>query len=446
MIVMKFGGSSVQNREMIDQALTIAEKQLNRSPVLVASAMGKTTDKLVRIADTAKDGDWDGALRLLNELKDFHDAAVQECTTSSNRLRVSARIDSLFTECTSLIKGLSLLRECTQRSRDAVLSFGELFSTAIIHGRALERGMDAELLDSRDFIRTDDEFTHANPLYEETSSLVQEFVKPSPGKLLITQGFIARTRNGVTTTLGRGGSDFTATIIGAALGASEVQIWTDVNGIMTTDPRIMSKAKTIESISYEEAAELAYFGAKVIHPSTIQPAVEKGIPVLVLNTKDPDGPKTVIEKASGTRGLRAIAGKKSIILIHVTSSHMLNAYGFLSRIFAIFERHKTPVDLIATSEVSVSMTIDNDESLDRIVTELGSIGMVEVERGKSIICLVGNDLWKDSPFIARVFQTLNSTPVRMVSLGSSDINLSLVVPEEYLETAISKLHLEFFGV
>ncbi len=446
MIVLKFGGTSVQNREVIDQALTIAEKQLMRAPLLVASAMGKTTDKLVRIADTAKNGDWEGSKGLLSELKTFHEEALKDCTSGENRKRVEERVESLFAECESLIKGLALLRECSPRSRDAVLSFGELFSTTIIHGRALERGIRAEFLDSREFMRTDDEFTHANPLYEETNRLIKSLVRPETGRLLIAQGFIARTASGVTSTLGRGGSDFTATIIGAALGAEEVQIWTDVNGIMTTDPRIIPTAKTIERISYEEAAELAYFGAKVVHPSTIQPAVERAIPVLVLNTKDPDGPKTVIEKTSGARGLRAIAGKKAITLIHVTSSRMLNAYGFLSRIFAIFERNKTPVDLIATSEVSVSMTIDNDVALEKIVGELSVIGTVDVERKQSIVCLVGNELWKDSPFIARVFRAIDSTPVRMVSLGSSDINLSIVVQEGDLESAISRLHTAFFGV
>ncbi|HUZ17898.1 MAG TPA: lysine-sensitive aspartokinase 3, partial [Spirochaetia bacterium] len=214
--------------------------------------------------------------------------------------------------------------------------------------------------------------------------------------------------------------------------------------IMTSDPRVVPAARTIHSISYNEAAELAYFGAKVVHPSTIQPAVESGIPVHVKNTSDPNGAGTlIVERVDGT-GLRAIAGKKDITLIHISSTRMLNAYGFLSRIFTIFERHRTPVDLIATSEVSVSMSIDNAQALSEIVAELKEIGRVDVEGALAIICLVGQELWKDSGFLAKVFSALKETPIRMISLGSSDINLSLVVPVKMMDTTIQTLHDEFF--
>jgi aspartate kinase len=315
----------------------------------------------------------------------------------------------------------------------------------VLYHRAIERGIEAELLDSRELVKTDDGFTAALPIEDLTNRLITARVRPRAGSLPILQGFIGSTTGGATTTLGRGGSDYTATIVGAALRAEEVQIWTDVTGIMTSDPRIVKSARTIAEISYREAAELAYFGAKVIHPSTIQPAVNLGIPVLVKNTFRPGDSGTRIVSSIPRNGLKAIACKKGITLVSVGSSRMLLAYGFLRRIFEIFEKYETPVDLIATSEVSVSVTIDNAAAVNSIARDLAEIGTVGVETEKSIICLVGQDLWKDTVFLARVFSSLKDTPVRMISLGASDINLSLVVPVEATDASVTGLHQEFFG-
>jgi aspartate kinase len=444
MIVLKFGGTSVQNAEWINRAIDITDSQIKKSPVMVCSAMGKTTDRLVDIETCANNGDSSGAEKQLQQLKDAHFGTAQDFLTGETLVKASTRLHELFEEMSSLVKGLILLKECTPRSHDALLSFGELLSTTLIYYRALQRGIDAVFVDSRECITTDDHFTSAVPLLEETDKTIKNKITPQSGKLFIAQGFIARNKNGATTTLGRGGSDFSATLYGAALEAEEVQIWTDVNGIMTSDPRIVPGAYTIPRISYEEAAELAYFGAKVVHPSTIQPAVEKNIPVVVKNTRNVDGDFSTITVSAAEKGLRAIAGKKNITLINISSSRMLNAYGFLKRIFAIFDTYKTPVDLIATSEVSVSMTIDNPSAIDAIVRELEEIGIVTIEQNRSMICLVGKDFWKDSQFVARVFSSLAPTQVRMISLGSSDINLSLVVQEEQFESSIQKLHSEFF--
>jgi aspartate kinase len=274
--------------------------------------------------------------------------------------------------------------------------------------------------------------------------LIKQHVKPQRGKLIIIQGFIASTQDDITTTLGRGGSDYTATIIGAALDAEEVQIWSDVSGIMTSDPRMVKKALTIPQISYKEAAELAYFGARVIHPSTIQPAIDKKITVIIKNTGQPQDPGTSIVPDIPERGLKAIASKVDITLINVTSSRMLLAYGFLRSIFHIFDKYKTSVDLVSTSEVSVSMTIDNPVMLDMIKADLENIGIVSIEPSMSIICLVGQELWKDSHFITRVFRVLKSIPIRMISLGSSDTNLSLVVSSAHADDTVKRLHQEFF--
>lgn len=444
MIVMKFGGTSVANPQLMDKVLDIAVGELSRAPVLVSSAMSKVTDTLLSIKEKAVRGEIEEALKEVEALNTRHTAVAEAFLSGENLSQAVSSLEKMFEELSSLVRGLYLLRECSPRSSDAVVSFGELLSTALLAFRAKERGIESAFIDARDFIVTTEEFTSASPVYSKTNKAIAEKVKPRPNFLIITQGFIGRTEGGVTATLGRGGSDFSATIIGAALKAEEVQIWTDVDGIMTCDPRIIPEARTVKEISYEEAAELAYFGAKVVHPSTIQPAVELGIPVYVKNTNNPGGKDTVIKRINTKNGLLALAGKKNVILINISSSRMLNAYGFLSRIFSIFERHKTPVDLIATSEVSVSVTIDNPANLEGIVKDLTEIGSVSAEPEKAILCLVGRGLWRDPVFLARVFRSLGEIPVRMISLGSSDINLSLVLGDKMLDNALKSLHGEFF--
>jgi aspartate kinase len=445
MVVMKFGGTSVQNAQMMDKTLSVVESRLEKAPVLVASAMAKVTDQLQEIAKVVGTGDEAAAERVVAQIEERHLACAREFLTGGNLEKCTAELAKVFAELRSLATALSILKEWTKRSNDAILSFGERLSTVILVHRARERGMEAELFDSRDLVKTDDNFTQALPMEDLTNRLVVAALRPRPGRLAVLQGFIASTTTGITTTLGRGGSDYTATIIGAALKADEVEIWTDVNGIMTSDPRIVKGARTIPQISYREAAELAYFGAKVIHPSTIQPAINLGIPVWVKNTFQPEDQGTKIIPTIPANGLKAIACKKGITLISVSSSRMLLAFGFLRRIFEIFEKHQTAVDLVATSEVSVSMTIDNAASVGAIARDLAEIGTVGVEGEKSIICLVGQDLWKDTVFLSRVFRSLKSTPVRMISLGSSDINLSFVVPESDTEDSVRRLHGEFFG-
>ncbi len=444
MIVMKFGGTSVQSAQYMDKAIDIAVSQIDRAPVLISSAMSKITDTFVDITQCAERGEKDKAFSLYDQIVSRHESTAGEFLTGTTLEASLKHIRALFEEIKAFVTGLVMLKECSPRSSDALLSFGELLSTTLLYYRANQRGINAELLDSRDLVVTDNSFTYASPVIDQTYRNIKNHVQPVPGKLIIGQGFIARTGEGAVSTLGRGGSDYTATIFGAALKADEVQIWTDVDGIMTSDPRIVDRARTIDYISYAEAAELAYFGAKVVHPSTIQPATELGIPVLVKNTMNLDGKYTSIISTVEQSGLRAIAGKKGITLINITSSRMLNAYGFLQKIFSTFARFKTPVDLIATSEVSVSMTIDNTSALEEIVGSLQETGKVHVEHEKGIICLVGQDFWKDSLFVSRVFKALSGIPIRMISLGSSDINLSLVVPQKMLHNSIQKLHNEFF--
>lgn len=444
MIVLKFGGTSVRNAEWISRVLDIVQPELHRSPLLVSSAMAGVTDDLLAMAASAARGRGEDALQLLENMRTRHLSACSEllaCEESSTH----HTLEQLVSEVRYLIQGITLVRECTPRTQDAVVSFGERMATQLIAAAAEARGIEIRLIDSRQFIRTDEQFTSAACLAEPTCELIRGGVRPEPGTLIVAQGFIGATADGVTSTLGRGGSDFSATIFGAALGAEEVQIWTDVDGILTADPRIVADARQVAGLSYSEAAELAFFGAKVVHPFTIQPAVELGIPVTVRNTGNPGLAGTRIQAESEVHGVRALAAKKGITVITVHSSRMLNAYGFLSRIFSVFERFRISVDLIATSEVSVSMTVDNELNLGPAIAELERYGMVQVEGRQAILCLVGKNLWRDPVFVKRVFTALMDVPVRMISLGSSDVNLSLVLAESNVDTAMRTLHGEFFG-
>ena len=444
MKVLKFGGTSVRDSRWIDRALDISADQLDTRPVMVSSAMGDTTDRLQLIADRAKVGKVVEAHRGIEELKQRHLSVARELLSHERGLSCTEQLVSLFSELESIVTGLALLKECTARSNDLILSFGERLVTLIIHNRALERGIQSTLHDARELIKTDNHFSFASPLENITNRLIRKRILPSPGHLHITQGFIGSTIEGITTTLGRNRSDFSAIILGAALNADEVQIWTDVDGIMTTDPRIVPRARTIPSISYREAAELAYFGARVIHPTAVQPAVAQSIPIWVRGTGCPDGTGTRIVADLPAEGPKAVASKESVTVINVTSGRMLMAYGFLRGIFEIFERYRTSVDLIATSEVSVSVTIDNIDHLTDIERDLKALGTVKTETSQSIICLVGQDLWKNSSIITRVFSTLQPIPIRMISLGSSDTNLSIVVPNDSTRAALESLHREFF--
>jgi aspartate kinase len=444
MIVLKFGGTSVRGPDMIDRALDICMSRIDRAPVLVSSAMAQVTDSLVKITTGAAEGDAKGAAKLCAEIIERHLDTAGAFLSGKILEDVSCKIGEMEKALLSLVKGLALLRECSPRSRDAVLAFGELLSTTLIAARARERGCAADFADSRLFMRTDDNFSAAAPDMKMIAKLAKRKLKPAPGKIVVCQGFIGSTAEGVTTTLGRGGSDLSATIIGAVLDAEAVEIWTDVNGILTTDPRLIPNAATIPRMSYAGAAELAYFGAKVMHPASIQPAVEKGIPVWVKNTGAPENPGTELVPVSQNKGPRAIAFKKNITLINVVSSRMLNAYGFLSRIFAVFEKHRIPVDLIATSEVSVSMTVEGQTPLKELVKDLQEFSSVEVSKNQAIVCLVGKEIWEEKRFFIRVFSALDGIPLRMISLGASKINLSLALPAEYCDEAVKLLHREFF--
>jgi aspartate kinase len=442
MIVMKFGGTSVESAAAIERVAGIVKERADRIPVVVVSAMGKTTNKLLAIANTALKGNREEYLALIHELRDYHSREARRIVSLEDRTELDRTLDDHFQEITELVKGLAVLGELTPRSIDAISSYGERLSSFIVALAFRHFGLQATHVDSRQFITTDKRHTQAAPLFPETYAKLKNL----PGGIVVMGGFIASTLEGVTSTLGRGGSDFTASIVGAGIGAEEIQIWTDVDGMLTTDPTIYPGGHRVKMISFEEAAELAYFGAKVLHPATVVPAIEKNIPVMILNSRRPDadGTRIVAERVHCTNVVKSIACKRKITLVNIHSTRMFMAHGFLRRIFEVFDRHETSVDMVATSEVSVSLTIDQVERLPAIIQELRDFSEVSLEEDQAIICLVGENIRHTPGVSFRVFKALGEINVRMISQGASLLNLSVVVADGNLKQAVAALHGEFF--
>lgn len=440
MIVMKFGGTSVESAEAIERVARIVRERLERRPVVVVSAMGKTTNKLLAIASAAVAGEREKALGLLEDLAQFHRKEIVG-------LGIDREIEEHFQELMELVKGLAVMGEMTARATDAVSAFGERLSSIVVAAVFRQRGLDAMHLDSRAVIITDRRHTQAAPVFGETYQKLGAVVPPLAQKhVVVMGGFIGSTEDGVTSTLGRGGSDYTASIVGAGIGAEEIQIWTDVDGMLTADPTVLPGGHRVKQCSFAEAAELAYFGAKVLHPATVLPAIEKNIPVRILNSRRPQVEGTLIaaEAPGSASPIRSIACKKSISLVNIVSTRMLMAHGFLRRIFEIFDRYETSVDMLATSEVSVSLTIDNVQSLPAICREIKEFADVTVEDNQAIVCMVGENI-RTGRVTARAFAALQDVKVRMISEGASQLNISLVVAAADLARAVELLHREFFA-
>ncbi len=446
MIVMKFGGTSVESHEAISRITNIVQRFQSRNPIVVVSAMGKTTNKLLVTAQEAAAGRREQALALVDELRSYHLAhglAVAGPYAAELDRYVRAHFDWLD----ELVKGLSVVGELSPRSMDAIASVGERLSSLIVSFAFRAAGLPSQHVDSRRVILTDDRFTQAQPLLEQTFALLAENVRPiAQDAVVVMGGFIGSTADGHTTTLGRGGSDYSASLVGAGVEADEIQIWTDVDGMLTADPRILPGGRRIKSISFAEAAELAYFGAKVLHPATVLPAIEKNIPVVILNSRRPEveGTRITSEAVPCRNAVKSISCKPSITILNIRSTRMLMAHGFLRRIFEIFERHDTSVDMVSTSEVSVSLTVDNSENLDSICSELRQFSEVSIESGQSIVCLVGENIRHTPGIAGRAFQVLRDRNIRMISQGASLLNLGFVIADDDLADAVAALHREFF--
>ncbi|HEY8133004.1 MAG TPA: aspartate kinase, partial [Thermoanaerobaculia bacterium] len=378
----------------------------------------------------------DVAMRLVQQKFDFFESFIKQ---------LDKQIDQIHT----ILRGIALLGEITPRARDKVMAIGEKLSSVLFAYSMMMRALPGEHVDSEEVVITDSRFGEASPLMEETRAAARRVLLPLIERNLIPVmgGFIGRTGDGATTTLGRGGSDYSAAIIGAAVGVEEIQIWTDVDGMMTSDPRLIPSARMIDRISYVEAAELAWFGAKVLHPRTIAPAVAQRIPVRVLNTHNVSSPGTLITEEGETRdaaGPRAVAVKRGITVVHMTSNKMLGAHGFLARLFEVFEQLEMSVDLITTSEVSVSVTIDEKEHLSQLIERLAPVADVEVRENQCIVAIVGRNLMRDSIIGSRVFEAMRGIPMSMFSLGTSGLNLSIVVDEADADRSVRAIHAVLF--
>lgn len=450
MIVIKFGGTSVGDATRLRCAIEIVAAASERKPIVVVSALSGITNQLVAATQVAAAGRFDEVEKILAAIRERHDEIGYELISQKADYLESFRcqLDRQIQQIRDILKGVSLVGDVSPRANDKVVAIGEKLSSVLFSYTMRLKAVVAVHVDSEEVVVTDETFGAANPDMESTRAAAARVLMPEIERnhIPVMGGFIGRSVRGATTTLGRGGSDYSAAIIGAAVDADEIQIWTDVDGMMTSDPRVIPSARIIDLISYVEAAELAYFGAKVLHPKTIAPAVERKIPIRVLNTHNIESPGTLItEEGEGGRiGPRAIAVKKGIAVIHVTASQMLGAHGFLARIFAEFARLAVPVDLVTTSEVSVSVTVDSDDRIDEIRKALESFSTVRVDRAQAIIALVGRNLLGDSQAPSAIFRALDGTQLAMVSLGSSGLNLSIVVREADADHAMLSLHHALF--
>lgn len=448
--VMKFGGTSVEDASAFERAGDIVARQAGARPVVVVSAMSRVTDALLASVRTALESDAETAAHALAYHFERHLDVAHTLLSTEAAAGIEAAVRRARVEMAELLQSVALRKMSLPLLQDVIVSYGERLSATLLAAVLQERGLPSRYVDARLCIMTDAEHGSAAPLRDQTERCTRAEIGPliESGEVPVLGGFIAATPDGETTTLGRGGSDYTAALVGASLNAQEIQIWTDVTGVLTADPRVVQTARTIPRLSYREAAELAYFGAKVLHPKTIQPAIEKGIRVRICNSRAPEEAGTLVETRTETlpHPVKAIAHKTAVTTVQVTSARMLGAYGFLRAIFEVFARHRTVVDVVTTSEVSVSLSLDDASALSGIVKELQQLGTVEVETNRAIICIVGEGL-RDTPGIAaRVFTTISDINISLISQGASRINLTFVVDEARAREAVSRLHEVLFNI
>lgn len=437
MKILKFGGTSVGTAQrMKDVAKLITAEQRN---IIVLSAMSGTTNSLVEISDYLYKKNPDGANEVINRLAQKYYAHINELySTAEYKQKAIELVSSHFDYIRSFTKDLFTLFE-----EKVVLAQGELISTGMVNLFLNELGVKSVLLPALEYMRTDKN-AEPDPIYikEKLSKLI---VEHADAELFITQGYICRNAYGEIDNLQRGGSDYTASLIGAALGATEIQIWTDIDGMHNNDPRIVEKTAPVRNLHFDEAAELAYFGAKILHPTCILPAKIHNIPVRLLNTMQPDAPGTLISNKLEKGKIKAVAAKDNIVSVKIKSGRMLLATGFLRKVFEIFEDHKTPIDMVTTSEVGVSVTIDNRKHLEEIVDDLKKYGTVMVDEDLVIICVVGDLEWDNVGFEARIVYALKDIPVRMISYGGSNYNVSLLVKASDKQRALQALSTHLFN-
>jgi aspartate kinase len=448
MIVMKFGGTSVEDAAAIQRVACIVQERLPLQPVVVVSAMSKMTDQLLAMGRAAGESNRAAALDLARAARERHYVTASELLGSGSFTELHAELAAMFDALDELLRGIVAVGELTPRTTDYVLSFGERLSSRLVTAAFVAHGLRAVLVDAREVMLTDATHTRAIPQMEEIDDRLELLVRPlvAEGFVPVMGGFIGATADGIPTTIGRGGSDFSAAIVGAGLEAERIEIWTDVDGMKTTDPSLCPGARRIKEIGFEEAAELAYFGAKVLHPATLLPAIQKNIPVLVLNSCNPrnEGTRITARGVRTTNVFKAIAAKKRITIVDVVAARMLMAHGFLKTIFDVFDKHRCPVDVVSTSEVSISLTVDSNEAIPAIAADLRDLAYVSYEGRKAIVCLVGENLRGTPGIAAKVFAAISDINVRMISQGASEINITFVIEEDDVPEVVQRLHAAFF--
>lgn len=452
MLVMKFGGTSVGTGERIAGVAELVASRLAEEPFVVVSAMGGVTDALLDLSRAAREGDREAASAALVTLGEKHHAAVEglglepgaAAALRSEIERELARLDALAT-------GVALLGELSARTTDAICAAGELLSVALVAAALEKRGVAVARVDPREWMATDTRHGAASPDEAALAGNVARRLLPerAAGRVVVTGGFVGAAPDGSTTTLGRGGSDFSAALLGAALhdagvAVSAIEIWTDVDGILTADPRVVPAARLVPEVGWAEAAELAFFGAKVLHPATIRPAIARDLPVRVRNTFRPLGPGTTVRAERAGAGVTALATRSGVAAFFVGSPRMLLAHGWAARVFEVFERHRVAVDVIATSEVSISITVDAKAPLSVLARDLSELAEVSVLRDLAVVSVVGRRLRSTPRVAARVFASLGEINVVLISLGASETNLTFVVQAADAAEALRRLHRELF--
>jgi aspartate kinase len=451
LVVMKFGGTSVEDAKAMDRTAAVVDGRRKKGldAIVVVSAMAKVTDQLLAGAAAAGRGDKAGALAISSRLRHRHIDTTCELLGAERFAVLQSAIHQEFDALDDLLRGIAAVGELTPRTSDLVVSFGERLSSRIVAAAFDQRGLNGTHVDARTCIITDSNYGKAAPLEAPIEAKLAELVLPlvKAGKTPVMGGFIGSNAEGITTTLGRGGSDYTAALVGGGLHAGAIEIWTDVNGIMTTDPRICPDALRVKTISFEEAAELAYFGAKVLHPATILPAVQKSIPVWVLNSRNAENEGTKITAVAPPckSPFKSIAAKKKLTIIDIVASRMLMTHGYLKSVFDVFDRFKCAIDMVSTSEVSISLSVDSNERLPEICEELSKIADVKMEGSKALICMVGEDIRGHNGIAGQVFTAVSHVNLRMISQGASEINMSFMIDEDDVEEAIRSLHKHFFA-
>lgn len=436
MKIQKFGGTSVGTPQRMKEVCNLITQE--KGNIVVLSAMSGTTNSLVEIADYFKKGNPEAASGVINMLRSKYAQHIEDLYSSEeSKQRTLSFLDEEFT----LLHSFACV-SFTDTVEKTIVAQGEIISTNMVTNYLTEQGIKVKLLPALSYMRLSENGEPDLPYIKEHLS---ELLQANPADLYITQGFIARNAKGDIDNLLRGGSDYTACLIGAGLKAEEIQIWTDIDGMHNNDPRVVENTEAVRQLNFEEAAELAYFGAKILHPTCIQPARYAGVPVKLLNTMDPKAPGTVINNEMMPNKIKAVAAKDNITAIKIVSSRMLLATGFLSKVFEIFETYKTSIDMITTSEVGVSLSIDNKSQLTQIVEELKKYGTVEVDEEMCIICVVGDLRWGNVGFESRVSEAMANIPVRMISYGGSNHNISFLVREQDKKNALIALSAKLFN-